>query len=71
VAKTRNNMGIMYDSQGRYEEALEAYSKSLDIKIKVLGQDSLEVAKTHNNMAKTHNNIETLNWLNSAKSKLP
>jgi hypothetical protein len=30
----------------RYEQALEYYQKSLDIKIKVSGQDSLDVAKS-------------------------
>ena len=37
-----------------YEQALEAYSKSLDVKVKVLGQDSPDVADTKYNMAILH-----------------
>ncbi len=32
VAKSYNNIAIIYKNQGKYEEALEMYSKSLDIK---------------------------------------
>jgi len=44
-------MGNVYEAQGKYEQALEVYSKSLDIKIKVTGQDSPLVASTRNNIA--------------------
>ena len=54
VAKTHNNMGVVYEAQGKYEEALEAYSKSLHIKIKVVGQDSPHVADTKYNIAGIH-----------------
>jgi tetratricopeptide (TPR) repeat protein len=31
MAKSYNNIGNVYDSQGKYEEALEYYQKDLDI----------------------------------------
>ena len=37
VAATYNNIAMVLDSQGQYEEALETYQKALDIKIKCLG----------------------------------
>ena len=51
TAATLNNMGNVYQSQGKYEQALEAFSKSLDIKIKLVGQDSPQTAATLDNMA--------------------
>jgi len=44
-------MGIVCRAQGKNEEALEAFSKTLDIKVKVVGQDSRDVADTKYNMA--------------------
>jgi tetratricopeptide (TPR) repeat protein len=44
----------VYDGQGKYEQALEAYSKSLDIKIKIVGSGHPEVADTKRNMAFLH-----------------
>ena len=35
TAATLNNMGIVYKEQGKYEQALESFSKSLEIKIKL------------------------------------
>ena len=45
-----NNMGAVYIEQGRCAEALEAYSKSLDIKVKVLGDNCPLVADTKENI---------------------
>jgi tetratricopeptide (TPR) repeat protein len=50
VAKSNGNIGVVYYSQSKYEPALEYYQKSLDIKIKVSGQDSLDVAKSYGNI---------------------
>ena len=36
VAKTQNNITIIFDQQGKYLEALEMYQKSLATKEKVL-----------------------------------
>ena len=45
------NVANVYDSQGKYEEALDKHQKSLDIKIKVAGHDHKEVADSKWNMA--------------------
>ena len=57
VAKTHNNMGIVYEAQGKYEEALEAHSKSLDIKIELVGDMHRDVAATHTNMGNVYRSL--------------
>jgi tetratricopeptide (TPR) repeat protein len=43
---------MVYDSQGKYEEALEIHSKSLDIKTRILGGNNhLDVAASKYNIA--------------------
>ena len=42
TATTYMNKGVVYERMGQYDKALEAHSKSLDIKIRVVGQDHLE-----------------------------
>ena len=54
MADTYNNIGEMYRSQGHYERALEYNQKSLDIKIKVVGHDHIDVASTYQNIAATY-----------------
>ena len=52
VATTYNNMAIVYNDQGKYDEALAMYEKALSIRLKKLGDDHPEdVATTYNNMA--------------------
>jgi tetratricopeptide (TPR) repeat protein len=52
VAASYNNIGKSTTEQGKYEEALEMYTKSLDIKTRIYGGDNhLDVAKTRENMA--------------------
>jgi hypothetical protein len=41
VATSYNNVAIIYRKQGKHEEALEMYTKSLDIMIRIHGGDSL------------------------------
>jgi len=45
VASSFNNIGKMFFAQGDYENALLEHQKSLEIRIRVLGCDSAEVAK--------------------------
>ena len=40
------SIGVVYGNMGENKKALESYNKSLEIKIKVYGQDHLHVAKT-------------------------
>jgi tetratricopeptide (TPR) repeat protein len=46
VATSFNNIGSVYWSKGDYDRALENYNKSLAIQTKVLGPESIDVAKT-------------------------
>jgi len=46
VAASYNNIGMVYDSQGKYEEALEVYQKALEIRTRVFGSDHPDVANS-------------------------
>ena len=45
----------VFQSQGKYDAALELYRKSLDIFIKVFGADHPSVATTYSNMGCVYN----------------
>ena len=47
VADSYNNIGLVYGSQGKYEEALVQYNRALEIRIRVLGQDHPDVATSY------------------------
>jgi tetratricopeptide (TPR) repeat protein len=51
VATTHNDMGVVYELQGKYAEALEVYSNALDIRASALGRDHPSVADTECNTA--------------------
>jgi len=52
VATSYNNVAIVYEAQGKYEEALEMHAKSLDIRTRILGGDNhLRVADSYQNLA--------------------
>ena len=38
---------MVYDSQGKYEEALEYYQKDLDITVRLVGGDHPDVANSY------------------------
>jgi len=46
VADSYNNIGIVYDKQGKYEEALVQYHRTLEIRTRVFGQQHPNVADT-------------------------
>jgi tetratricopeptide (TPR) repeat protein len=51
-AASYTGLGNVFKSQGKYEEALEMHTKSLDIKTRILGGDShLDVATSYNNVS--------------------
>ncbi len=54
VATTLNNIGDVFCSYKDYYPAFDHYKKSLDIKIKVKGAESIDVADTLNNIGNTH-----------------
>ena len=47
MAASYNNIGMVYDSQGKYEEALEVYQKALEIRTRVFGSDHPDVANSY------------------------
>ena len=50
TAVSYNNLGTVYNSQGKHEESLGALSKVLDIQLKVLGPEHPDVATSYNNL---------------------
>jgi tetratricopeptide (TPR) repeat protein len=61
VAETQNNMAIVLKQQGKLEEALELYQRSLDTKIRAFGPDHVSVANTKYNMAFVHRRLGNKN----------
>ena len=51
----QENIGIVFKQQGKFEEAEQRYSETLQIRLKVFGEDSLDVAKTRMNIANIRN----------------
>ena len=51
LARTLNNLGGIYETQGRYSEAESVYRRSLGIAEKVLGSDHPDVGTALNNLA--------------------
>ena len=47
----QENVGIIFEEQGKLEEAEQMYNQTLQIRVKVLGDTSLDVAKTQKNIA--------------------
>ena len=63
VAKTYNNMAILERKHGNLQKALELYDKSLEIKLKCLGGDHLDVANTKYNIALLYRRQgNTIHW---------
>lgn len=50
VGDSYNDISEVYQEQGKYEETLEYYHKSLNITIKVVGHPNLTVAVAYNNI---------------------
>ena len=50
VAKQLNNLALLCQNQGKYEEVELYYQRALSIYIKKLGEDDPNVAKTKNNL---------------------
>jgi len=54
VAGMYNHIGCIYHAQGKYEDALEVWRKTLEITVKVHGPEHLSVAITENNIGLIH-----------------
>ena len=54
VARTLNNLAILYQAQGRYTEAEPLYKQSLAMTKRVFGQQHPHVATSLNNLAELY-----------------
>ena len=54
VATSLMNIGNVLQAIGKYEEALVQHQKSLDIKIRVFGNDHPGVAASYNNIGEVY-----------------
>lgn len=54
VAKQLNNLALLCQNQGKYEEVEYYYCRALEIYESRLGQDDPNVAKTKNNLVREH-----------------
>ena len=54
VAKSYNNMALIYEAQGKHVELLELHEKSKAITIKAFGHDHVDVIRTCNNIANVY-----------------
>jgi tetratricopeptide (TPR) repeat protein len=57
VADTQNNIAVVLKEQGKLEEALELYQKSLDTRIRAVGPDHASVADTMQNIGIVHGSM--------------
>ena len=58
VGDAYNGMAAVYESQGKYEEALGEYAKALEIRRAALGDKHPDVGDTYYNMASVYRNCE-------------
>jgi len=49
-SRTVNNLGLAYSEHGEYSQAIGAYQKSLDIRLKNKGRFHLDTAESYNNL---------------------
>lgn len=54
LGKSLNNMAALYHTQGKYKMAEDLYNRCLDVKIKLFGENHLEVALNLHNLGLVH-----------------
>ena len=50
-------MGILHKDLGNHQQAKEYYERALSIRLKKLGPDHVDVARTYHNMGILHKNL--------------
>lgn len=68
VAKQLNNLALLCQNQGKYEEVEYYYQRALEIYQTKLGPDDPNVAKTKNNLVQTHSHFTLYIHLNKQTS---
>ncbi len=56
VSTSYNNIAVVWHNKGEYDKALEFYNKSLNIRLKNLGEEHPSVATSYNNIGRVWNN---------------
>ena len=51
LARSLNNLAVLYDSQGRYEQAEPLYIQALELRKRILGENHPDTASSLNNLA--------------------
>ena len=57
VAMTYNNIGLLYENQSKYKEALEYYNKALPIRMNKLGKDHRDTKQTLRQIQRCKNQL--------------
>jgi len=69
IADSYNNLGIVYDSQGKYNQAEEAFKKSLEMRERLFKGDHLDIASSYNNLGMVYNAQGKYNQAEKAHKK--
>jgi len=51
-----NNLGIIYETVGNFQEAIACHEGALNIKLRIYGEKSNPVTTSYNNLALTYKN---------------
>ena len=65
MAKQLNNLALLCQNQGKYEEVEYYYCRALEIYESRLGQDDPNVAKTKNNLVRDNITLKYLSFYSS------
>ena len=57
VATSYNNLGVVHDNLGNYEQAKKYYHRALAITLKQLGPEHVDVATSYNNLGLVHEKL--------------
>ncbi|RZJ98732.1 MAG: tetratricopeptide repeat protein [Flavobacterium sp.] len=58
LAVCQNNIGLIYEKKGQYDEALKNLEKAFDIRLRLYGSDHVYTAYSYNNIGQVWNSME-------------